>query len=70
MLTKTRIFLRSLEYVVNIGKCDVDENSDLPAQFGVRNIPTVLFIKNGEVVEKQVGATTKQALAEKLKSIL
>ncbi|MBM6881623.1 thioredoxin [Bacteroides caecigallinarum] len=55
---------------VNIGKCDVDENSDLPAQFGVRNIPTVLFIKNGEVVEKQVGATTKQALAEKLKSIL
>ena len=31
---------------VNIGKCDVDENSDLPAQFGVRNIPTVLFIKN------------------------
>ena len=33
---------------VNIGKCDVDENADLPAQFGVRNIPTVLFIKNGE----------------------
>ena len=55
---------------VNIGKCDVDENSDLTAQFGVRNIPTVLFIKNGEVVEKQVGATTKQALAEKLKAIL
>ena len=55
---------------VNIGKCDVDENSDLPTQFGVRNIPTVLFIKNGEVVEKQVGATTKQALAEKLKAIL
>lgn len=55
---------------VIIGKCDVDENSDLPAQFGVRNIPTVLFIKNGEVVEKQVGATTKQALAEKLKAIL
>ncbi|WP_338083272.1 thioredoxin [Bacteroides caecigallinarum] len=55
---------------VNIGKCDVDENSDLTAQFGVRNIPTVLFIKNGEVVEKQVGATTKQDLAEKLKAIL
>ena len=34
---------------VNIGKCDVDESADLPAQFGVRNIPTVLFIKNGEV---------------------
>ena len=35
----------------NIGKCDVDDNADLPAQYGVRNIPTVLFIKNGEVVD-------------------
>ena len=51
---------------VNIGKCDVDENADLPAQFGVRNIPTVLFIKNGEVVDKQVGATTKSALQAKV----
>lgn len=55
---------------VNIGKCDVDENSDLPAQFGVRNIPTVLFLKNGEVVDKQVGATTKAALAEKVEALL
>ena len=56
--------------VVNIGKCDVDENSDLPAQFGVRNIPTVLFIKNGEVVDKQVGATSKAALKEKVEALL
>ena len=55
---------------VNIGKCDVDENADLPAQFGVRNIPTVLFIKNGEVVDKQVGATTKSALQTKVEALL
>ena len=55
---------------VIIGKCDVDENADLPAQFGVRNIPTVLFIKNGEVVDKQVGATTKSALQAKVEALL
>ena len=55
---------------VNIGKCEVDDNADLPAQFGVRNIPTVLFIKNGEVVDKQVGATTKAALKEKVEALL
>ena len=53
-----------------IGKCDVDENADLPAQFGVRNIPTVLFIKNGEVVDKQVGATAKSALQAKVEALL
>ena len=53
-----------------IGKCDVDENADIPAQFGVRNIPTVLFIKNGEVVDKQVGATTKSALQAKVEALL
>ena len=56
--------------VVNIGKCDVDENADLPARFGIRNIPTVLFIKNGEVVDKQVGATTKSVLKEKVEALL
>ena len=55
---------------VNIGKCDVDENADLPGEFGVRNIPTILFIKDGEVVDKQVGATTKAALADKVKALL
>ena len=55
---------------VNIGKCDVDENDDLPGEFGVRNIPTILFIKNGEIVDKQVGATTKAALADKIKALL
>lgn len=39
-----------------IGKCDVEENDGLAMRFGVRNVPTVIFIKNGEVVDKQVGA--------------
>lgn len=55
---------------VIIGKCDVDENDELTSRFGVRNIPTVLFIKNGEVVDKQVGAATKAAFEEKIKAML
>lgn len=55
---------------VIIGKCDVDENEELPGQFGVRNIPTLLFIKNGEIVDKQVGAATKSQLEEKVKKLL
>ena len=41
---------------VIIGKCDVDENGDVAAEYGIRNIPTVLFFKNGELVDKQVGS--------------
>ena len=48
---------------VIIGKCDVDEN-------GIRNIPTVLFFKNGEIVDKQVGAVGKPVFAEKVKKLL
>ena len=55
---------------VVIGKCDVDENEDLPAQFRVRNIPFVVFIKDGKVVAKNVGATTKAALQEKIEALL
>ena len=55
---------------VIIGKCDVDDNDDLTSKFGVRNIPTVLFIKNGEVVDKTVGAATKAAFAEKIEALL
>lgn len=53
-----------------IGKCDVDSNDGLTGKFGVRNIPTVLFIKGGEVVDKQVGAAPKSTFEEKLKAIL
>ena len=55
---------------VNIGKCNVDENDELPAKYNVRNIPTVLFIKNGEVVNKQVGAATKAKLEEMVKELI
>ena len=49
-----------------IGKLDVDNNPAISAQFGVRNIPTLLFFKNGEIVDKQVGAVPKATLAAKL----
>ncbi len=49
-----------------IGKVDVDSSNEIAMKYGIRNIPTVLFIKNGEVVEKVVGAVSKSALTEKL----
>ncbi len=52
-----------------IGKVNVDENAEVTAKFGIRNIPTVLFIKNGEVEDKVVGATSKNVLTEKLNSL-
>ncbi|MEN9699126.1 MAG: hypothetical protein RLZZ301_324 [Bacteroidota bacterium] len=53
-----------------IGKVNVDHNMGVSAQFGVRSIPTVLFIKNGEVVDKSVGAVSKAVLAEKLEALM
>jgi len=49
-----------------IGKIDVDSNPNVTMQFGVRNIPTILFFKNGQVVDKQVGAAPKNILAKKI----
>jgi thioredoxin 1 len=53
-----------------VGKVDVDSNTETANRFGVRNIPTVIFIKNGKVVDKQVGACTKQILVNKLNVLL
>jgi thioredoxin 1 len=53
-----------------IGKLDVDSNPGVTGQFRVRNIPTILFFKNGEVVEKQVGAVPKATLVAKLENLL
>ncbi len=53
-----------------IGKVNVDDNPEVTSKFGIRNIPTVLFIKNGEVVDKVVGSTSKNVLSEKLESLL
>ena len=55
---------------VIIGKCDVDENGDVAAEYGIRNIPTVLFFKNGELVDKQVGSAPKSAYGAKIEAIL
>jgi len=49
-----------------IGKVDVDNNPGISARFGIRNIPTILFFKGGQVVDKQVGAVPKTVLAGKL----
>lgn len=54
----------------NVGKVNVDENPGISQRFGIRNIPTILFIKNGEVVDKQVGAVPKSVLEDKLKAHL
>jgi len=49
-----------------VGKVDVDSNPNISMQFGIRNIPTLLVFKNGQVVDKQVGAVPKNVLAGKL----
>jgi len=53
-----------------IGKVNVDENSEISMNYGVRNIPTILFIKGGEVVDKVVGAVPKSVLEDKLKAAM
>jgi thioredoxin 1 len=55
---------------VMIGKLNVDENDDVVTQYGVRNIPTILFFKNGEVVDKHVGAAQKSVIEDKIKALL
>ena len=51
-----------------IGKLNVDQNPEVSMKYGIRSIPTVLYIKNGEVVDKQVGATSKATYAQKLEA--
>ena len=53
-----------------VGKVDVDNNQQIAMQYGIRNIPTVLIFKNGEVVDKFVGVAPKAAIAEKLNAFL
>ena len=55
---------------ITVGKCDVEENEDLALEFGIRNIPTILFFKGGQVVDKLVGAQSKAKLEEKFKALL
>ena len=51
---------------VNVGKVNVDENPNLSVSFGITSIPCVLFIKNGKIVDKQVGAAPKSAFEKKI----
>ncbi|MCX6238101.1 MAG: thioredoxin [Bacteroidia bacterium] len=53
-----------------ITKMDVDSNPGTAAKFGIRNIPTVLFFKNGEVADKLVGAVPKTTLASRIDALL
>lgn len=53
-----------------VGKCDVEENEDIAMEFGVRNIPTLLFFKDGKLVDKFVGSAKKPALVEKFQALL
>jgi thioredoxin 1 len=53
-----------------VGKLDVQNNSQIPSRFGIRNIPTLLIFKNGQVVDKQVGVAPKAVLAQKLNAAM
>jgi len=53
-----------------VGKLDVDSNQEFAAKYGVRNIPTVLLFKNGELVDRKVGVSPKQVYAEAIDSAL
>lgn len=57
---------KEYEGKATIGKVNVDDNPEISLKYNIRSIPTVLFIKDGEVVDKQVGATTKANLEAKL----
>ena len=55
---------------ITVGKCDVEDNDELAAEFGIRNIPSILFFKNGEVVDKVIGAQPKAKFVEKIEALL
>jgi thioredoxin 1 len=55
---------------VVVGKCDVEECEDIAVEYGIRNIPTVIFMKNGEIVDKLVGAVSKAKFEEKFEALL
>ncbi len=61
---------KEYENKLTIAKVDVDNNQAVAGKFGIRNIPTILFIKDGKVVDKQVGAAPKNVLVDKINKIL
>lgn len=61
---------REYDGKIVVGKCDVEENDEIAAEFGIRNIPTILYFKGGQMVDKTVGALSKAKLEEKFQSLL
>lgn len=55
---------------INIGKIEIDDNDKLATKYNVRNIPTILFFKDGNVVDKTVGAVSIQTLEDKIKLLI
>lgn len=55
---------------VTVGKCDVEEADDIAAEFGIRNIPTIVFMKDGKILDKIVGAASKSKIEEKIKALI
>ena len=55
---------------VQVCKCDIEQCDEAVAKFGIRNIPTIIFVKGGQIVDKQVGATKKSDLVAKLEKLL
>jgi thioredoxin 1 len=53
-----------------VGKVNVDDQQEIAAQYGIRNIPTILFFKNGEIVDKNVGVAPKVDLAKKINALM
>ncbi|MDD4505913.1 MAG: thioredoxin [Sulfurospirillaceae bacterium] len=53
-----------------ICKVNTDEEQDVAIKYGIRSIPTILFFKNGELVDQMIGASSKQVLADKVNSLL
>ena len=53
-----------------IGKVNVDSESDISSEYGITSIPTLLFFKNGEIVDKHIGSASKSQLEEKLNSLI
>lgn len=61
---------REYDGKIVVGKCDVEENDEIAAEFGIRNIPTILYFKGGQMVDKTVGVLSKAKLEEKFQSLL
>ena len=61
---------KDFEGKANICKVNTDEQQDLAVKYGVRSVPTILFMKNGEIVDQVIGAQSKQALADKINAQL